>query len=232
MRYCVDHYKDPAFGTDRPWKLCANTKIGCSELASSRRGGKCYACLSHNLPCLHALMGCHRRVRCDSDLPPRKRPACSSREARHCYYDPSNRSVCSTDRCGNVVTVPNSICEVCSSGSTPCVNKCTRRAEIGLRGHCTPCSALGSGSASSLPITSVAPSNVRSNSFAGNESFPPPASTDHPLQIDATVETASATLPFGHAPHHSCRNFPVCTRKQKQQFLPLAACDGKRTFYG
>ena len=280
-QYCAEHYRDPAFGEDRAWKLCANSKIGCTQLAATRRGGKCYACLGHNLPCLHATMGCTRRVRCNPDEPPRKRPTCSSRESWRCFFDPLHSSACATTRCGNLCVNGEKICDACSSGCTPCSNKCTRRAVPELGGYCAPCSArvgtfsaISPSSSSRLDVAPVTSHNetllqvsLTSPSHAATSAVLPhplvlptamstvstrdldsiPTSQDGVLLspslrssahgntlslTDTTVTAASAPLPYGHAPRLSCRNFPVCSRQQKQLFAPRSNSKDKQLWTG
>ena len=102
IQHCSEHYRDPSTAAARDWKLCTNSKFGCRHLAESRRGGKCFACAAGNLPCLHAMLGCERHVRGETNAPPRKRLACSDRSHHRCNYAPHNPAACVTARCGNL----------------------------------------------------------------------------------------------------------------------------------
>ena len=147
IRFCSERYWDAALLGGRSWSVCSNFKPGCVQFAEARRGGKCYACINHALPCLHALSGCTRHVRPDPYEPPRKRRACSSHGTTRCNFNPEHPRACETPRCGNIVLGANKISSSCASGMTPCTNTCSRRAAPNKDGRCDPCSSLVVGDA-------------------------------------------------------------------------------------
>lgn len=208
LLYCSQHYRDPSLHALRVWKLCANAKLGCKQLAQLRKGGKCFACNAHSYPCQNSLLGCLNHVRSSGDVPPRNRATCSAHTSLRCPFDSSVADRCSTALCGN--KRKNSAeprCSACSEGSTPCVNLCSRRAALDSDGYCSLCRCAPSG---------ASPSSSR---VSRSEDCNP---RKRPFELMSQSDQALHTLPTpwlltcsGHAPPHACGNFPICSRLQR-----------------
>ena len=238
IRYCAEHYRDPSVSEPRGWKLCSNSKLGCSQLSIGRRGGKCFACDARNFPCLYASFGCPRHVRSDPKDSPRKRRACSDRAHHRCPYDPECPSACPTPRCGHILASSQSLCAECSSGSPPCASLgCQRRAAQGVDSYCTPCSSAHqvdpSTSASSHTILAhaVAAVSISTSSVIDDASIVP-AESSMSNQSSAHTACFSADLAAEKSGHHhpraACGNFPVCGRSQKQLFESRSESSDRR----
>ena len=217
ISFCSTHYRDPSLSAVRTWKLCSNQRIGCTQLAEQRRGGKCFACNTHSLPCRNSLLGCTNYVRSAADIKPRDRPACCPHDLRRCPYDPANSSRCSTPRCNNSrVDSSQSLCNACVTGSTPCLNSCSRRAEQGYNGYCRVCS----GGQSLIPSTTFVQLAVINDVVDDSISSRLTGATPSCEGAQLTLCANDTQLPFtkltaGHAPPHACGNFPICTNHQR-----------------
>ena len=216
IHFCTDHYRDLAMTQPRSWEFCSNAKRGYSQLAVSKRGGKCFACTTHNLPCVNATSGCPRHVRCDPNEPPWKRRACSDRGHHRCTYDPAHPSACPTFKCGNTLSPPQVLCTQCSSGETPCLNNaCLRRSVEGLCGYCLPCSTAHTTESSSTSASDTTSSGTTSshvlppvpvNSQMFSSSVQARSSGLYEVAHNTFVENELQveSLLAGHAPRAAC----------------------------
>ena len=140
--YCALHYRDPCNTSQRHWKLCCNSRIGCQYLSQHARIGKCFACAMGNVPCAHSLLGCSKHVRSTAPISLSKRPACSAKNGTKCPFDHTNADFCSSRLCGlHRTSASDVVCSDCAAGRLPCPNRCSRRTECSSQKLCSTCSA-------------------------------------------------------------------------------------------
>ena len=156
--FCALHYRDLCNAISRKWRLCSNSRIGCSHLAQEPRSGKSHACNTGCPPCAHSMSGCPSHVRNSDKITLRLRKTCSSHNHQRCPFDPSNTLSCSTSMCGNPrVSATESRCPDCIDEHVPCSQNCSRRTVSISETLCQLCSrqAPPTASASSVDPVSV-----------------------------------------------------------------------------
>ena len=225
--FCTLHYRDPCNAAHRVWKLCSNSRIGCSHLAQASRSGKCFACCDWNLPCVHSLLGCGVHVRNSPNTPLAARSVCSRHGSSRCPFDPSNSVSCTSPSCGLPRTSSvEDRCTECLVGRLPCSRNCGRRTLVASNTLCLPC-ARENGRKTITPSAEPCSNSGASTCFALSDQDPgtDSALAPIPLMIYATEHPQK-----GLSPAYSCFNFPICRKSQKKVQLPR--CQGSRVFLG